>query len=134
MNLLDKTFLVIFARQRRENTAVELSWKTARNKMLRYLVLPIASLAGMLLAAIYPLLAQYSAVERSQIVQLAGILIWLAAGIAANWRFTRFLRDPPELSLVETHGDRAVVRRFWQVSFGIFVVACLVAFARHRVG
>ncbi len=134
MNLLDQTFLVLFARQRRENGAIELSWKTARNRMLRYLVLPVVSVVGMLLAAIYPLLGQYPAVERRQMVQLAGIFIWIAAGIAANWRFTRYLRAPPKLSAIETHADRVVVRHFWLASFGIFIVACLVTFLRHRVG
>ena len=134
VNLVDKTFLVIFARQRRKTTAIELSWKAARNKMLRYLVLPVVSIAGMLLAAMYPLLAQYPALERRQMVQLAGILVWLAAGVAANWRFTRYLRAPPELSSVESYADRVVVRHFWLTSVGVFFLACLVAFLRHRVG
>jgi hypothetical protein len=125
---------VIFARQRRGQARIELSWKTARNTMLRYLMLPVVSLIGALLAAIYPLIAQYPAAERKQMVQLAGVLIWLAAGIAANWRFTRYLRAPPELSPRECGADRVVLRHFWLASVGIFIIACLVAFLRRRIG
>src|ERR1700730_756611 len=105
MNLLDRTFVVVFARQRRKGTSLESSWKTARNQMLRYLVIPAVSLGGILLAATSPLFARYPPAERRQLVQLGGVLMWLAIGLFANWRFTRYLRAAPPLSAEESSTD-----------------------------
>jgi hypothetical protein len=102
MNLLDRTFVVMFARQRRKNASLESSWRTARNQMLGYLIFPVVSAGGIGIALMHPLLMQYPAAERRQIVQLAGVLIWLAAGLGANWRFTRYLRSHPDSAAIGT--------------------------------
>jgi hypothetical protein len=132
VKLLDRLFLVIFARCRREDSNLDLAWRAARNKMFGYMVLPVITFTGILSVVTYALIREGTPAYRKSLTQLVAILIWLVFAFLLNRRLGRYLRVPPALTVEESLAETHLVRRFRVASVGFFVLTCLAAFVQHQ--
>jgi hypothetical protein len=135
MKILDRTFLVLFARYRRINSdsALESAWRSASNKVSRYLILPTAGAAVLLAVAFRPLLGELSLGQLKRATILVGFGVWLGIAFFLDKRFTKYVSAPPALAPQESASEARFFAKFRVSTVGIFVLALLVLlYLPHR--
>jgi hypothetical protein len=134
VRLLDRLFVVVFARYRRKDSNLESAWLRAANRVSGYLVLPVAAATLVLIAIVYSFMQTGTPIEHKRTGQIftgvAGVLIFYML----NRRFRQYLSVPPALPSLETRTDTQLVFWFRLISVGIFILACLTGFLFHRAG
>jgi hypothetical protein len=134
MNMLDRVFLVFFARWRRKKGScnLESAWFNASYRVSTYISWPLAAAALILVALAYAVFGTGSPTDHKHTGQIIGVIAWLVAGFLLDRRFKKFLNDPPALTHEESASDKQLVFRFRAISLGLFAVTCLVDYLLHR--
>lgn len=136
MEMLDKVFLVIFARNRRKkgDSNLESAWYLASYKMSAYIGWPVAAATLVLAAATYALTRAGSPSAHKHLGELMAAAVWLMAAYLLDRRFRKYLSNPPTLTSQESPHEWRLVVGFRAASLGFFALTCLVGFLLHRAG
>jgi FtsH-binding integral membrane protein len=136
MEMLDKVFEILFARMRRKtgDSNLERAWRSASNRVVGYLAFPFGAAAVVLVVVIYAVSGEGTRIAHRHwgqvIAWIAGLLLFLLL----NRRFRRYLSTPPILPVAESHADTRLIFWFRAISFGSFVLTCLIGLLLHRAG
>ena len=136
MAILDRVFLIVFARYRREKKGsnLESAWYAANYKVSMYVTWPIAAAAVVLIAIIYSLVSLGTQADHKKMAQIVAVIAWVVAAVSLDRRFRKYLYDPPPLIPEESISDRQLVFRFRSVLFGAFVLTCATGMLLHLAG
>lgn len=136
MTIIDKLFAIIFARYRRKlgDAKIESAWYRANNRVVGYLLFPIAAILYFIFAIIYFPVVKGSAFDHRRPLILVGAAIYVISAFALGRGFNVFLKNPPRLNSEETDAESRFVFWFRAICYGLFGVACLIAFALHDAG
>ena len=136
MGMLDRVFLVVFARYRRKkgDSSLESAWHVASYKVSAYISWPIAAITLVFVVVAYTLVRAGSPIDHKRFGQILAVAAWLIAAFLLDRRFRKYLADPPALSPEESRIEKQLVLRFQALSFAIFAMTCLIAFLLHHAG
>lgn len=136
MDILDKVFLLILARFRREygDPQIEFAWRRARYRMTIYTSWAVAACVAIFVIGGYSLLKIGTSAEHGKLGGIAAGITGLVTYVLLGRRFKKYLMSPPSLSPIETNEEARYVFSFIAASFGLLVLICLAAYLLHRAG
>lgn len=138
MGLIDRVFVVVFARYRRKtgDSDLESAWRTASFRVSGYLVLPIAALTVLSTLAIYSLKRLGEPIDRqgTLLTQVAAVVIGLLVTVLLDKRFKKYLLNLPELSTDESRAEKLLIVKFRVIAVGIFSLVCAICFLWFKSG
>jgi len=100
VTIIDKLFAIIFARYRRKlgDAKIESAWYRANNRVVGYLLFPIAAILYFIFAIIYFPVVKDSAFDHRRPLILVGAAIYVISAFALGRGFNVFLKNPPRLN------------------------------------
>lgn len=128
MGILDRLFIIIFARYRRKRGDANLNtaWQLASYVVSIYVSWPIVAVVAFIVITGYSIIKVGDSTEHWKIALVAVVVIALIASFLLDRRFQKYLRDPPELPVQESREDRMFVFWFHATAIGIFVLIALI--------
>lgn len=136
VEMLDRVFLIVFARYRRQigDSNIASAWQRACYKVAGYISWPLAVTTLVSVVVAYALIRTGSPADHKRFGQIAAVVVWLVVVVLLNRRFRKYLSDPPALASEESRTEKQLVLRFRVLSFGVFALTCLIGFVLHRAG
>jgi len=128
MTLLDRLFLVVFARYRRRMGASndEAAWRRASNSVTLFFVFPVAVGVLGLATLSYWWTGLGSHAEHRKWAQIVAGAVGLGLALLLDRRFQRYRSAPPLLGSEESRSDCRLVLTFRVLSIGLVVVIWII--------
>jgi hypothetical protein len=100
MNILDKTFQLIFARFRRKlgDGQIDFAWRRARYRMTIYTSWAVCGVVGMMVIGSYSLFKVGTPSDHKKLLGIVAGITVLIMSILFDVRFKKYLISPPPLS------------------------------------
>jgi len=138
MELIDKIFLVVFARYRRKvgESNLESAWRSASNKVSGYVAIPIVAVFLILIMATFSLKRIGAPIDSStqRAAQFVAGVSAVVIAVILDRHFKRYLLEPPGLASEESESEKRLVFIFRVIAIGMFVLACLTGLLLHETG
>ena len=134
--LTERIFITVFARCRRRlgDANIKWAWVRALGTIAGFLIPPASVVAFTLIIVAYALGGYGSLADHMRWGKATTVAIWLGIAFILQARFTRYLKDPPQLRVNESSEDRQALRRFHSICIGIFLAGCAAAVALNLLG
>jgi len=138
MEIIDKVFLVVFARYRRKvgDSDVSAAWRGASNKVTGFLVLPVAAFMVLIALTFYWIRGIEAPIDQHDkfVTQVGAVVIGLAIIALLERRFKKYLLSPPALTSEESRDERMLVIWFRAIAISSFVLVCLIGVFWRKAG
>ena len=138
LNVIDRVFLVIFARYRRKagTTGIESAWRSASNKVTGLLILPLVSLGTVMTLAVYSFKGIGAHIDGTvmRAIQAVGGVAIVVIAMMLDRRFKEFLLAPPEVSAAEAPDERRLVFSFHVIGAGAFICTLMLSWLWSQIG
>jgi hypothetical protein len=136
MDTFDRVFQILFARFRRRygDSQIQFAWRRAGYTMTIYTTFAVSACVAISVIYGCSLLKIGTPAEHRKFGGIAAGVVVLLVSFLFDGRFRKYLSSPPLLSSQETEGEARYVLSFCAVSFGIFLLICLIAYFLHSAG
>lgn len=131
ISLIDKIFIIAFARERRKSGVgmLESAWRRSTNVVYSYLGFFVVSIAGLIVVTKKIVASRGGAAALIDVkgTSTAVFVLTVISMFVLDRHFKKYLASPPDLPSQELPSDRRFL--FWTrlISFGSFALACSVA-------
>jgi hypothetical protein len=136
VEMMDKIFLTMFARYRRQlgDSGLNAAWVRAVGKVSGFLILPMVAISLVAVISVYLATGWGTPADHMRWGKFGGGIGWLVVAFLLQARFSKYLQDLPTLPQQESPTARRLVLRFRVFCFGIFAATCATGFVLHEVG